>query len=182
MRTFRIVLAGALAALGLSIISAAPAGAATPAALATFAQCQNQVSQTSCSGWTNGGLNQSNHYAEDMVVPQRATFTTTPGTDYVFSVTYDEISGTKHGYDFLATWNKSVTGASACLGLPASNCSGTPTTLNMASDPTVENGSSVASHELPQSDRQWTLYGGTLVSTTTPTHSGNQATTTVTFH
>ncbi|MCW2857505.1 MAG: hypothetical protein JWR52_3120, partial [Marmoricola sp.] len=185
MRSLRLLLVAALAATGIAAFTAAPAGAAVPAALTTFDQCQNQAPApyTTCSGWTNGGINNSNHYAEDMVVPQRASFATTPGTDYTFSVTYDNINGTKHGYDFLATYNYSITGASPCQApLSASLCSGTPSTLNMASDPTVQGGSAISSHELPQANRQWTLYGGTLVSTTAPTHSGNQATTTVTFH
>ncbi|MFL6155371.1 MAG: hypothetical protein ACJ72D_04745, partial [Marmoricola sp.] len=154
-----------------------PAGAATPAALDTFDQCQNQAPPpyTTCSGWTNGALNGANHYAEDMVVPQRATFTTVPGVDYTFSTTYDYTNGTVHGYDYLATWNASITGATPCgAPLVASQCAGTADTLPMIHDPLV------GTHDVGI-PAEWTLYGGDLLSTTQPTHSGNQATTTVSF-
>ncbi|WP_183407165.1 choice-of-anchor P family protein [Nocardioides marmorisolisilvae] len=182
MRTFRIILAGALAALGISIVVAPPAGAA--ASVGTFDQCQRGTPTTVCSGYTGGNL--IGGYSEDQVVPQRVELNVDSAGTYSFTTTYDDLSGSSHIIDYLATYNYTVTGAQPCLGYAASICAGSPSTFPIPSD-TASRGPVVAgynivvsTHELAQADRQWTLYGGTITGSTV-THSGSTGIATVTF-
>lgn len=185
MRTFRFVLATVLAAAGLSVVVAPPAAYAA-ASVGTFDQCERGTPITSCSGWTGGNL--TSGYTEDMVVPQRVELQVTSAGTYTFTTTYDDLNGSGHVIDYLATWNYTQTTANPCTPTyAASLCSGTPSTFPMASDgasrgPVVAGyDNTVASHELPQADRRWTLYGGTITGVSPISHASGTGTASVTF-
>src|SRR5262249_17243465 len=98
-----------------------------------------------------------------------------------------------HAYDSLATWNYTQANADRCQGIPASECvAGPPSTFLIPSDPTVVAdsngpGSATSGHELPDANRQMTMFGGTITGVSAPVHdnaagSGDDfATVTVTY-
>ncbi len=188
MRALRVLLATALVVAGLGFVSSPSVASSSVGGLD---QCQNQSGPpyVTCSGWTNGALNGQNHYAEDMVVPQRALISVTDTSTYTFTTNYEDENGAKHGYDYLARWNYSITGATPCQSISASLCSGAPSTFPMASDtasattaPPAGISPVISDHELGQADRQWTLYGGVITAATTPTHAAGTAQATISFH
>ena len=171
MSRFRLAVVGLLTA---SFVSYAPAAqAAGSVNVGNFSQCANGPSPSTslaCTGWINGAINQTKaHFGEDDVVPQRLQLTLPSDTSsHTLTIQYQTRKSGIHAYDSLATWNKTSSAADACQGIAASTCAGSPSTFPMASDSTsvnpVAGGASpvTSTHELPQADRQWTLYGGTI--------------------
>ena len=150
-------------------------------AITDYSQCQNDgppSTRLDCKQWGNGILNSSNsHYAEDEVTPQRLLLTKVPSGTHTIQLKYLTRKGTIHAYDSLATWNVTQTQADRCQGLqgcPAASTMSPP--LNMLVD------AASASHALPQASRQWNMFGGTLLSTTTAVIGADDyATVSVTF-
>ncbi|HEX2212133.1 MAG TPA: DUF11 domain-containing protein, partial [Mycobacterium sp.] len=156
-----------------------------------YAQCMiGDGAGLDCAGpsetpdaWTNGILNDThNDYAEDEVVPQRLQMTFEPNTSHTVTIRYmtrKDSSGQRHAYDYLATWNHTYVNADRCEDLPSGVAciGGAPDTLDIPSDPNsvtpVGSGISAvtADHELPQANRQFVMYGGTLDGATTPVHA-----------
>lgn len=108
-----------LALLALAAVSSGVAFANPPG----FDQCANGSSgDTTCSqGWINGNLgNNKAKYFEGDSVPQRITFTgLSANTTYSVTIGWDIINSSVHAYDFLTTYNRTVTGADACTGTGA---------------------------------------------------------------
>jgi uncharacterized repeat protein (TIGR01451 family)/fimbrial isopeptide formation D2 family protein len=183
MRGLRFLLVSAMAAAGLTVATTSPALAAD-ASVSSFSQCTNgSGTSVVCTNWTNGSIQGSNsHYREDDVVPQRAVITI-PADSAVHTLyfNFQDRKGSVHAYDSLGTWNKTVTGGNPCQGLAAGLCAGTPSTWLMAEDSTNVPPSAAGisqmpkNHDLPDADRQWTMYGGVLVGDTVGPHSSPAA-------
>lgn len=182
MRALRLLIVSALAATGLSIVIAPSATAA--ASVGTFDQCERVAATASCSGWTGGNL--ISGYTEDMVVPQRVEIQVSGPGSYSFSTEYDDLSGSKHIIDFLATYNLSVPNANACQGYAASICAGTPSTFTIPTDTAARGpvaagyNNVVSTHELPATDRKWTMWGGTITGSTI-SHTANTGIASINF-
>jgi uncharacterized repeat protein (TIGR01451 family) len=201
-----LVVVGVLATGG-SVLAASP----TDASVNNYQQCANDkpgsvmptVDPTDCvpQGWINGILNaQNSQYAEDQVTAQRLGLDIPSGgptTGRTITIRYLARKGQggvgNHAYDYLATWNFTQANADRCQDLASADCPvGSASTFPIPSDPTIVAdsngaGSSTALHELPQANRQMTMYGGTITNVTAPVHdnasgSGDDfATITVTY-
>jgi uncharacterized repeat protein (TIGR01451 family) len=151
-----------------------------------YAQCQIgngaglDCAEETPAAWTNGILNDThNDYAEDEVVPQRLQMGFTPGSSHSVTIRYmtrKDSSGQRHAYDYLATYNYTYVNADRCQELPSGvDCvGGSPTTFPIPSDPNnVSPGGPqpTSAHELPQADRQFTMYGGTITGVSNITHA-----------
>jgi uncharacterized repeat protein (TIGR01451 family) len=157
MRSFRFLLATALAATGIAVITASPAIAVT-APVTNLDQCQQATPSTSCT-WINGN---NSGFAEDQVIPQRAVIAIPAGTSTA-TFDYDDLIGTTHEIDYLASWNFTQTTATPCDGTGVT-CSAAPATYPIADDNAsrgldIGYNTIVHSHELPTADRQLMLYG-----------------------
>lgn len=101
-----------------------------------FDQCANDnPAQTTCNqGWINGNLGSNkSQYFEGDTVPQRITFTgLSANTTYTITFGWDVINSSEHAYDYLTTYNRTVTGADPCTGTGAT-CA-TVTTLAIPTD------------------------------------------------
>jgi hypothetical protein len=175
------LLAGALSTQ--TIFAAKP----TAPSVVDYAQCANgapgSTSLACPDGWINGILQASNsHYAEDQVTPQRAEILVPAGSALSHSLTFTyqtrKGSAMTHAYDSLATWNYTQTAADRNQGLNAADVvGGAALTAPIPSDstviaPFVGNGATSA-HELPQADRQFTVFGlpaGSSLSVSAPVH------------
>ncbi|HET6745977.1 MAG TPA: hypothetical protein VFH90_09055, partial [Candidatus Limnocylindria bacterium] len=151
-----------------------------------YAQCQigNGVgldcAEETPAAWTNGILNDThNDYAEDEVVPQRLQMDFGEAGDHTVTIRYmtrKDSSGQRHAYDYLATYNYTYINADRCQELPSGvDCiGGAADTFPIPSDPnSVSPGGPqpTSAHELPQADRQFTMYGGTINSVSAITHA-----------
>jgi uncharacterized repeat protein (TIGR01451 family) len=185
---------GAFAALGfmgvnspsssaLALVSGPTAAVQSVVPSVTFvdyAQCANGAppsTSTACPDlWINGILNANNsHYHEGDVTAQRAEVSYPAGaafTGATMTFKYQSTKGGIHAYDSLATWNYTQTTANKNQDLNAADVVNAPTsTLPMTSDLTA------AAHELPAANRVWTMYGGTLTSSSAVTHDCTTSTT-----
>jgi uncharacterized repeat protein (TIGR01451 family) len=181
-----LVVLGALVAGG-SVFAAS----STDASVNNYQQCANDkpgsaTDPTDCvpQGWINGILNaQNSQYSEDQVTAQRLGLDIPSGgatTGRTITLKYLARKGQggvgNHAYDYLATWNYTQASADRCQGLAAADCpGGSASNFPIPSDATVVadsngSGSSTALHELPQADRQMTMYGGTITGVSTPVH------------
>ena len=181
-----LVVLGALVAGG-SVFAAS----STDASVNNYQQCANDkpgsaTDPTDCvpQGWINGILNaQNSQYSEDQVTAQRLGLDIPSGgstTGRTITLKYLARKGQggvgNHAYDYLATWNYTQASADRCQGLAAADCpGGSASNFPIPSDATVVAdsngpGSSTALHELPQADRQMTMYGGTITGVSTPVH------------
>lgn len=124
---FYLALGVVLALLALASVSTGVAYANPPG----FDQCANGSTGTnSCSdGWINGNLGSSKaKYFEGDTVPQRIVFTgLSANTLYTITFGWDIINGGKHSYDYLTTYNNTVTNADACDGTGISPCTASVT-------------------------------------------------------
>ena len=148
-----------------------------------YAQCQignpKPAGLDCAEKWTNGILNAThNDYAEDEVVPQRLLMDFGGPGAHSVTISYmarKDSSGQHHAYDYLATWNHTYASADRCQEPTATDCiGGSPSTFAIPSDPNnVSPGGPqpTSAHELPQADRQFVMYGGTLTGTSAITHS-----------
>jgi uncharacterized repeat protein (TIGR01451 family) len=198
-----LVVFGALMAGG-SVFAAS----STDASVNNYQQCANDKpgsvgDPTDCvpQGWINGILNaQNSQYSEDQVTAQRLGLDIPAGgptTGRTITLKYLARKGQggvgNHAYDYLATWNYTQANADRCQDLLPADCpGGSASTFPIPSDSTVVAdsngpGSSTANHELPQPDRQMTMFGGTITAISAPVHdnaagSGDDfATITVTY-
>jgi uncharacterized repeat protein (TIGR01451 family) len=152
-----------------------------------YAQCQignpKPVGLDCAEKWTNGILNAThNDYAEDEVVPQRMLMDFGGPGAHSVTLSYmarKDSSGQRHAYDYLATWNYTYVNANRCQTPTATACiGGAASTFPIPSDSnSVSPGGPqpTSAHELPQADRQFVMYGGTLTGTSAITHSVDPA-------
>ncbi|WP_460848562.1 choice-of-anchor P family protein [Nocardioides ultimimeridianus] len=183
----RLLVVSAMTAAGFGVAITPPAGAASSAGVSSFAQCANgSGTATTCAqGWINGSIQATNsHFHEDDVIPQRAVLTLpADNARHTLTFTYQDRKGSSnsHAYDSLGTWNTTVKNADPCgnlSGTQASLCTGTPSSWPMSVDPAttippVGAGISpaVAAHVLPAAQRNWVMYGGTVVGDSVVGHS-----------
>ena len=176
-----------MAASFLVYVPTASAAPGDPITSLSATQCENggppSTSKACPGGWVSGSLNSTNsHYREDEVVPQRLLMTIPAGGDtHTLTISYmarKKGGSNAHAFDYLATWDHTQSDATPCQGLAAAICSGSPSTLQMASDTTsvqpVGSGISAdtSTHELSAGDREWKMYGAaTLDGTSAVTHT-----------
>lgn len=175
MRAFRLFVAGAMAAAGLSVVTAQSATSVITAN-DSFESCVRGTPATTCSNWVPGNVT---GFFEDQVVPQRVVAQVSgPGT-HTFGVNYQDVSGGIHKIDYLASWDYTQN-AGVCTGLVGAALTvcnaGSPAVGAMASDPSNRGSvvpgytNSVQQRELPGADRQWKIYGATQITGSTVSH------------
>ena len=194
-RGFRLlvpILVGALVVFGALMAGGSVfAASSTDASVNNYQQCANDKpgsvgDPTDCvpQGWINGILNaQNSQYSEDQVTAQRLGLDIPSGgptTGRTITLKYLARKGQggvgNHAYDYLATWNFTQANADRCQDLLPADCpGGSASTFPIPSDSTVVAdsngpGSSTANHELPQANRQMTMYGGTITAISAPVH------------
>ncbi len=166
---------GGIAALGglalLLTLAARPVAAATTVNLDQWASTD--------VAWQNGNLNGNNsRYPEGGIVPFRLAIEGLSAGEHVIHLNYDVTAGGHKAYDFLATWNVTNASGKICAasgGAISSMCPSMPAPSSFAfpSDPFVMDGLSVHGAEVySAAPRRLTIWGGTILSLTTPAHSG----------
>jgi hypothetical protein len=131
------------------------------------------------AAWQNGNLNGNNaSYPEGGVIPFRLAIEGLKKGQHTITISYDFTAGGHKAFDFLASWNATNRPGlcSAGGGGVSSRCPtlGTPDLYPFPTDPFVANGISVAAamaYDKPP--RNLTMYGGTIVSISRPTHAGS---------
>ena len=174
-------IAGGLAALALVLLPGGARSAPGPPA-ANLDQCRNGASTSPANcvvdsnvGWVNGNAGASNsHYVEGYSIPYRATLTEIPtGTPITLTLGYDIKHSRKHALDYLTHFDRlephAPFGHSAESVEPLSGVSGVSATVSVFNIPAPSSaGSSVPGqptssfNSLRGSERQMTLYGGTI--------------------
>jgi hypothetical protein len=169
-----VMLSVVLATLAVAVSAGPARAAATTVNLDQWASTAFQ--------WQNGNLNGTNsRYPEGGVVPFRLAIEGLAAGDHVIHINYDFTAGGHKAYDFLATWNVTNAAGRICTptgGAISSMCPSlpTPTTASFPSDPYVTDGLSVAGAErYSGTPRRLTVWGGTILSITGPTHAGPSA-------
>ncbi len=145
------------------------AGRASAEQAANLDQCANDPAPSlhtdGCAGgmgeqgWWNGNLNHTNSvYYEGDSVPYRTTFSglSTTGTHTV-TIQWDVIENGVHAFDYLTSYDRTVTTANPCWGI--AGCDGwTESTYAIPLDPHV---STAGVTQIPG---EFTLWGGTILS------------------
>lgn len=158
------------------MVVASPPAAAVITANDSFSSCVRGTPVTNCSSWVNGNVT---GYFEDQVVPQRVVAQVSGAGTHTFAVEYQDVAGSVHKIDYLASWDYTQS-SGACTGLSGAALTvcnaGNPAVGSMASDGSNRGSvvagytNSVQQRELPQSDRQWKIFGATQVTGSTVTH------------
>jgi uncharacterized repeat protein (TIGR01451 family) len=168
----KAVLAVAQATFLASTVMATPMSVGTALAASPSAnldQCANDPAPspptngcaTSASEWVNGNLGSSKSvYREGDSVPYRMTFDSLATGAIVHTVTieWDTTKSSKHAFDYLTTWNRTVADANPCLGIAGCVFPDTPSTIAIPVDPQVS-GAGVT-----QIPGDFTLWGGVLTA------------------
>jgi len=131
------------------------------------------------AAWQNGNLNANNSaYPEGGIVPFRLALEgLAPGT-HTIHINYDFSASGHKAYDFLATWNVTNAAGAICSpsgGAISSMCPSLPTAQSRAfpTDAYVADGLRVTGAEVySAAPRRLTIWGGTLLSISGPTHGG----------
>ncbi|MFL5963930.1 MAG: hypothetical protein ACJ757_13670 [Gaiellaceae bacterium] len=121
-------------------------------------QCGNGTAAVpdTCPPWQNGDLNVNNsHYRELDSVPFRVSIAGLAAGTHQFVFEYDTLKSGRHAYDYLTSYNRTVTDADPCSHSPVAYCSGAPTSALIPLDPLVTTlGSGWGGTPLPDSQRQ----------------------------
>ena len=170
-------------AMATALVLVVPAFAAASTNLDQWANLAGQ-------GWQNGDVNGNNSlYHEGDVIPFRLAIEGLTSTGpHTIDLSYEFTAGGHKAYDFLATWN-ATENPNLCAtggGAVSSMCAGglpSPSTFAFPTDPSGEvNAAEVAFG----SNRNLTIYGGTITSISSPVlYSGGangSGTITVTFN
>ncbi|MBI1898386.1 MAG: hypothetical protein HYS04_17910 [Acidobacteria bacterium] len=162
---------------------------------ASLDQCANgpgltggNIGQT-CLDWVNGNLNSSKAaFREGDSIPYRLRMSgITPGSNTV-TIEWDTTQQGKHALDYLATYNRSVTGADPCAGV--SGCILVVQSPDIPPDPNITPGGIQPQQMLPGRMQEFLqkfyMWGGTITGmslyTRTGDYIGNSATSiTITF-
>lgn len=163
-----------LTALGIVAAAAFPA-AASAAQTVNLDQCANGAAATPevCSGsaWINGNLNETkSHYAEDDVVPFRAVFSGLAAGEHTVTIRYATTKDGKHAYDYLASYDKTESGAEPC-GTGGPTCPAGVDTESIPEDPALAGHVASAAH----AGDVFTLWGGTIDSVSAYAPAGDPA-------
>ena len=129
--------------------------------------------------WQNGNLNGNNsRYPEGGIVPFRLAMEGLSIGVHTIHINYDVTAGGHKAYDFLTTWNVTNAMGKSCAmsgGAISSMCPSLPVPSSAAfpNDPFVMDGLSVhGAQSYSAAPRRLTIWGGTIVSISAPTHSG----------
>ncbi len=189
-----LVVFAAVSLLTLGVVMGVGQAASTTVSVSDYSQCPNGTThQLEClsTGWVNGALNGNNSsFREGEVTPQRLLVLIPAGasvTGHRIDVDYLARKGGttsgKHAYDYLATYNKTVSNADRCQGLPncpagagfAFDIPSDSTSVPPESNPISSVTDATSDHELAQADRKFWFFGPvdqtTGLSTSGPTHS-----------
>ena len=130
--------------------------------------------------WQNGNLNGNNSkYPEGGIVPFRLAMEGMSVGSHSIHINYDFTASGHKAYDFLATWNVTNAKGKICSGSGgaiSSKCPslGTASSYPFPVDNYKANGLSVHGAELySAAPRRLTIYGGTIISISGPTHAGS---------
>jgi hypothetical protein len=168
-----------LVVLTVSLMVLGVAYGAIPVRAASVTVNLDQWASTAVA-WQNGNLNANNTaYPEGGVVPFRLAIEgLAPGT-HTIHINYDFSASGHKAYDFLATWNVTNAAGAICSpsgGAISSMCPSLPTarSMNFPTDAYVADGLRVTGAEnYSAAPRRLTIWGGTLLSISSPTHSGS---------
>ena len=184
----------AVAALCLLVVTFMPglgfvgsAHAASTFNAEDYAQCANGAlpsTATNCpDSWINGILNPNDsHYRENEVTAQRLQVDFDTAGTHTVTLKYLDRTGGAHAYDSLATWNATQSTADRCQDLPTgTSCIPGPATtfpipLDSAHVPPIASpvtSSVVSDHSF--TGQVFTMYGGTITSTSAITHDADVA-------
>jgi uncharacterized repeat protein (TIGR01451 family) len=134
-------------------------------------------------GWQNGDLNKNNSaYHEDEVVPFRLAIEGLSAGTHTIHLNYDFTAGGHEAYDFLASYDVTenpglcASGgggvSSMCPGLPAPSSKQFPSDPFAPGSPTKAGLTVSGAQTASGVARDLLLYGGTISTISTPTHSG----------
>jgi hypothetical protein len=165
------VVIAVLSSLLAGVVLAVPAYAATAADLD---HCGNgplaaPVDCADADDWGNGNLNASSaHFFEGDSVPYRMVMTgLTAGNSYDLTFEWDTTKSGKHAFDYITSFNRTVTDADPCAGIDG--CAGPADTELIPLDPNV------AAAGVTQLAGELALYGGTITAVSAYTLSGTYA-------
>ena len=167
----------AQAAVGIGLVGLLASVGAGTAVAATTVNLDQWAS--TALAWQNGNLNGNNsRYPEGGIVPFRLAMEGLSIGNHTIHINYDVTAGGHKAYDFLATWNVTNAGGKGCAmsgGAISSMCPSLPPSSSAAfpNDPYVMDGLSVHGAQVySAAPRRLTIWGGTIVSMSTPVHSG----------
>src|SRR6185369_3951915 len=143
----------------------------TDAAGANLDQCANGdfprdascPSATSADGdWQNGDLNENNsHFREGDSVPFRIVFSGLSGANSVTISWQATNTPAQHAYDYLTTWQRTVTSADPCDGVSGCVLATPTSTFPIPADPTLAGVCGFTGAQIPG---VFTMWGGTITS------------------
>lgn len=129
------------------IFGLAYAGSVYATAGANIDQCANGaygVAPPFCAtgsgsnDWQNGNLNKTNsNYQLGMSVPFRDVMTGISGAGNTFQIQFQTVNSSKHAYDYLTTFNRTVTGSDPCEGVSGCVLASPSSTFTIPIDPSV---------------------------------------------
>jgi hypothetical protein len=132
------------------------------------------------NAWQNGNLNGNNsRYPEGGIVPFRLAVEGLAAGQHSIHINYDFTAGGHKAYDFLATWDVTNAKGKICGGAGgaiSSMCPKMPAASSAAfpSDGYRADGLTVRGAEIySAAPRRLTIWGGTIISISGPTHSGS---------
>jgi len=135
---------------------------------------------SSDKAWQNGNLNGNNsRYPEGGIVPFRLAVEGLTAGQHSVHINYDFTAGGHKAYDFLATWDVTNAKGKICGGAGggiSSMCPSMPASSSAAfpSDGYKVDGLTVRGAEIySAAPRRLTIWGGTIISISGPTHSGS---------
>jgi hypothetical protein len=159
-------------AIVLGLVAAPSVAAATTVDLDQWA--------SSDKAWQNGNLNGNNsRYPEGGIVPFRLAIEGLRAGTHTIHINHDFTAGGHKAYDFLATWNITNAAGKICAasgGAISSMCPKLPKSSSFAfpGDGFVANGLSVnGAIAYSGAPRRLTIWGGTILSISKPSHSGS---------
>ncbi len=136
-------------------------------------QCRNGTAAVPvvCTGsaWVNGSANSTQaHWAENQFIPYRAKITgLTPGpTVNRLTFGFDILKSTKHGIDYLGTFNSTETTANPCSGVSGCTLASPSSTYAIPTDTVTVTSQTNPNTTLPvnQIPGHITMWGGTFVN------------------
>jgi MYXO-CTERM domain-containing protein len=129
--------------------------------------------------WQNGNLNGNNsRYPEGGIVPFRLAMEGMSLGTHALHINYDVTAGGHKAYDFLATWDRTNAAGQICAasgGAISTRCPnlGASSSFPFPTDMFQMDGLTVHGAELySAAPRRLTIWGGTILSISTPVHSG----------
>ncbi len=128
-------------------------------------------------GWVFG--NNDGLFFEGDTVPYRTRMQNLDsGNDYSITIQWDTSQSSKHALDYLKSFNATIPNALPCFGLsglPSGLCSGLPSTLAIPPDTDMQADAAWIANAGVQDPGVFTMFGGTITSTSVYTTPGSYA-------